>query len=200
MPSQAIDDQSQDSTSRPYVAAAEAALTQLETIRASRKSIESHEADLISAVRNLVHLLPEERRPAFLRRLNDSMNVAAPEPRSGTVYEFVVEAMRRKPDEIWTAPKLQKAVQEGPGVYVKLRAIENQLGYLARTGRLMRVAHGQYIVRDLGAGPTASAEPRGGGTISIAEGETRDTMPDVKQMPAPGRWRLWSWWRSRKST
>ncbi|MGA3306700.1 MAG: hypothetical protein ABSC26_11950, partial [Stellaceae bacterium] len=125
MPSQAIDDQSQDSAARPYVAAAEAALTQLETIRASRKSIESHEADLIGAVRNLVHLLPEERRPAFLRRLNDSMNVAAPEPRSGTVYEFVVEALRRKPDEIWTAPKLQKAVQEGPSVYVKLRAIEN---------------------------------------------------------------------------
>jgi hypothetical protein len=84
-------------------------------------------------------------------------------------------------------------------VYVKLRAIENQLGYLARTGRLMRIAHGRYIVRDLGAGPTASAEPRGGGTTSIAEGEMRDTMPDVKQMPAPGRWRLWSWWRSRKS-
>ena len=34
----------------------------------------------------------------------------------------------------------------------------------------------------------------------VTEGETRDTMPDVKQMPAPGRWRLWSWWRSRKST
>jgi hypothetical protein len=200
MPSQAIDDQSQDSAARPYVAAAEAALTQLETIRASRKSIESHEADLIGAVRNLVHLLPEERRPAFLRRLNDSMNVAAPEPRSGTVYEFVVEALRRKPDETWTAPKVQKAVQEGPGVYVKLRAIENQLGYLARTGRLMRIAHGQYIVRDLGAGPTASAEPRRDGAAPIAEDEARDIMPDVKQITAPGRWRLWAWLRSRKNT
>src|SRR5271156_1550173 len=187
MPSQAIDDQSQDSAARPYVAAVEAALTQLETIRASRKSIASHEADLIGAVRNLVHLLPEERRPAFLRRLNESLNVAAPEPRSGTVYEFVVEALRRQADETWTAPKLQKAIQQGPGEYVKLRAIENQLGYLARTGRLMRVAHGQYIVRDLGAGSIASAEPRGGGTAPIAEGEARDTMPDVKPTPASER-------------
>jgi hypothetical protein len=198
MPAQAIDDR--DSAARPYVAAAEAALTQLETIRARRKSIASHEADLIGAVRNLVHLLPEERRPAFLRRLNESLNVAAPEPRSGTVYEFVVEALRRQADETWTAPKLQKAIQQGPGEYVKLRAIENQLGYLARTGRLMRVAHGQYIVRDLGAGPAVSAEPRNDTTARVAEAETRNPLPDVKQTSALGRWRLLSWWRGRGST
>lgn len=197
MPAQAIDDR--DAAARPYVAAAEAALSQLEIIRASRKSIESHEADLIGAVRNLVHLLPEERRPAFLRRLNESMHVAAPEPRSGSVYEFVVEALRRQADEIWTAPKLQKAIQQGPGEYVKLRAIENQLGYLARTGRLMRVAHGQYIVRDLGTETVAAAGPGNDAPARMAEPEAGNPAPDAKQTTRPGYWRLLSWWRGRKN-
>lgn len=152
-----------------FLAAAETALAQLEQTRANRKSIDAREANLMRILRHMLPLLSEDVRMKLLQRIADpAIGIASDsKPREGTVYEFVLEAMKRKPNETWTAPKLKQEIQEQHKKEVSQRVVANELGYLAKTGRVFRIAHGHYVV--MGAGLVTTEPMPDHGTSRISE-------------------------------
>ena len=112
---------------------------------------------LTDLVRNLIAVLPPERRSAYLKQLNELSIVASPQPRSGTVYGNVVNLLTGNPKMEWSASKIQEKLDK-TGADTDTKSIHNTLNYLAKTGRLKRVARGCYVVRDLGVGLVTDEE------------------------------------------
>jgi hypothetical protein len=160
-----------------YEAAIEAAF---EDLTAARRSVERSRgqlerdqvrvAGLTDVIRSLLQVLPAERQAIYVQRLA-SMHLGLEGPtRGGFVFDNVVTLFRRAPGE-WTPANVQSELAK-EGVHADARAITNVLGYLARTGKITRLARGHYLVS--GAGLVTEEELPAG-----EYGQTRVTEHDV---------------------
>src|SRR5271166_941985 len=136
-------------SSSPYEEAIEAALDDLQRLhgRAAlrRRELESDESSverLKQAIFRLVEVLPANRREMYQRRLQELRICAEPPSRGGPVFDNVVSLFRRTGDREWTTSEIYRELGKG-GVEVDAKAVANVLGYLARAGKIRRVARGQ---------------------------------------------------------
>ena len=111
--------------------------------------------------------LPEQERGECTRKFEEIRSGV--QNRGGEVFGNVIALFRRDQRPEWTVPEIQAALDRG-GTPPEPKALSNTLLYLAKTGRLRRIARGQYVVTDVGAG----IEMEG-----IEQGLSRATEHDV---------------------
>jgi predicted transcriptional regulator of viral defense system len=133
-----------------FVLALEAALDEL--ARASRESnAEKRTAVLIDLARNLIAILPPPERAVYSRRLSE-MRIKPPSETRGTpTYDNVVALLAHSDVKPVNVVVVQNELNQR-GVVADKKSVHNSLNYLARKGRLKRIARGHYIVRDMGVG------------------------------------------------
>ncbi len=122
-----------------------------ERARVERDAAEARLDRFAETIQVLIAGLPRAEQDEFQRRFEAVRIGGAPAPsnRGGEVYGNVIQLFRKQPHREWTASDIQTALaQEGAATDAK--AVHNVLTYLARTGRLERVARGRYIAREFG--------------------------------------------------
>jgi hypothetical protein len=104
--------------------------------------------ELITAVTSVIALLPPDRRQDFRMRLQALLGEEVPVSTKGSeVYDNVVDLLTRQPKrEITTAEVKQQLSESRP--HYDPKAVDNVLGYLAKSGKLQRVGRGRYRIRD----------------------------------------------------
>ncbi|HEX8168391.1 MAG TPA: hypothetical protein VF601_21725 [Beijerinckiaceae bacterium] len=111
----------------------------------------------LDLARAIFDSLTPELQEQFLRDLNKKARAAIPPgPRAGEVLENVIQLFRQKPS--WRAADVRRLFEER-GIAASAKQVFNALDYLTRTGRLQRVAYGQYLVA---GGLLTGAEDLGG--------------------------------------
>lgn len=170
------DTQFQKNVQSPYEAALAAALDDLvnarRKVQGARDELQSAEAritELTQLVSTLLGLLPPDRAALYTQRLNELRVSSQPSVRSGPVHDNVVELFSRTNKRQWSASDVQAALAD-EGKSADPKAVYNVLNYLVRSGRLRRVARGQYYVEGLGFGiqldqDIEGVDPRGGGCM-----------------------------------
>ncbi len=120
-----------------------------ERARAERDAADTRLARFAETIQLLITGLPQENRNEFLRRFDEVR--AGTTHRGGEVFGKVIALFKRDLRGEWTVPEIHSALAKGGGS-LDLKALSNTITYLAKTGRLRRIARGQYVVTDLGAG------------------------------------------------
>ena len=142
-------------TPNPYEAAIETALRDLaETqqdgaaLRAQLASNNQREKDLAETVRSLLALIPPANRLRYIQQL-DELGATQVSSKGGAVLDNVVSILARKKgnEEVTSAELKEQLAESGPRHDPK--AIDNVLGYLAKTGQIKRMSRGRYIISGL---------------------------------------------------
>lgn len=130
----------------------EAAQARVEVIKGQLSDAETKVTELTDLVQSLMRHVPAHRVGAFVERLNQVRSNPQPNPRSGEVFDNVIQLFAQRPTHReWTASDVQAALSHA-GVKADPKAVYNVLNYLAKKGRLRRIARGQYLIVDLGIG------------------------------------------------
>jgi hypothetical protein len=159
-----------DSDDRPAAQANERALihafNEFERARGERDAANSRMRNFAELIELLIQGLPLARRTAFEKRFQEIKTGAPPESRGGTAYGQVIRLFRDDPRPEWAVPDILAALGASDS-----KPIYNALNYLTKTGRLMRLGRGRYVIRDLGVGLETSDEIAGAdcGTSRVTE-------------------------------
>jgi len=146
-----------ESTPDPYEAALEAALrdyeltqTEAADLRASLAAVNQKAKDFAESARTLLALIPANKRLQYLARL-DAAGATQVSARSSAVLDNVVSILARKKthdvEEVTSAELKEQLVDAGP--HHDPKAIDNVLGYLAKTGQIRRISRGRYFITGL---------------------------------------------------
>lgn len=142
-------------TPNPYEAAIETALRDLaETqqggaaLRAQLASNNQRAKDLAESVRSLLALIEPASRLRYIQQL-DELGATQVSSKGGAVLDNVVSILARKKgsEEVTSAELKEQLAENGPMHDPK--AIDNVLGYLAKTGQIKRMSRGRYIISGL---------------------------------------------------
>jgi hypothetical protein len=138
----------------PYEAAIEAALgdygrvqDDLAEVRETTNELNQRARDLSDTVKTLLPLIPPENRGHYLQRLEALGAPPAPVRGSAVLGNVVNLLSKRKDNEVTSAELKEQLADAGPRHDPK--AIDNVLGYLAKTGQIRRVSRGRYFITGL---------------------------------------------------
>lgn len=126
--------------------------------REERDAAELRISRFDETIQVLIDALPEKERAEYERRFEELR--LGPQPKGGEVFGNVIQLFRNNPLKPWTVQELQAELcKTGPQPDAK--SIYNTIGYLAKTGKLTRIARGQYMIADIGAGLEIEGLERG---------------------------------------
>lgn len=112
------------------------------TDAATRAEADPRVDQLRETIRTMIGWLPLEERDQFLRELSASIRPAT-NPKAGDVLATIVQLLPKQ--KTWTVAELKRQVDDR-GVTATAKEVYNAVGYLARRGRITRVAYGRYLV------------------------------------------------------
>lgn len=143
-----------ETTPDPYKTALEAALVDYERVqgeanevRESLSALNQRARDLSDTVRTLLALIPADQRPQYIQRFETLGAPPAPVRGSAVLGNVVSLLARKKDNEVTSAELKEQLADAGPRHDPK--AIDNVLGYLAKTGQIRRVSRGRYFITGL---------------------------------------------------
>ncbi len=120
-----------------------------ERARTERDAAETRLARFAETIQLLIASFPQPDRDEFSRRFDEVRTGI--QNRGGEVFGNVIALFKHDRQKTWTVPEIQTALNRG-NVPPDSKAISNAITYLARTGRLMRISRGRYVITDLGTG------------------------------------------------
>jgi hypothetical protein len=123
--------------------------SEYEHARAERDAAETRLARFAETIQLLIAGLPQLNRDEFSRRFDEVRT--GTQNRGGEAFGNVIALFKHDRQKTWTIPEIQTALNKSNAASDP-KAIYNAITYLARTGRLMRVSRGRYIITDLGTG------------------------------------------------
>ncbi|WP_420345898.1 hypothetical protein [Pelagibius sp.] len=142
-----------------YEEALAAALSELAEVKVSihqhRQSLnikERRRRELLTAIDNLIVLLPAETQKRWSKRLSDvdepkSLDAS----RASREQKAIAEAVENDPSRTWTFDEIQTEL-ERVGIRPKPKVIYNAIQRLANRGDLVRISRGKYRSRQYGFG------------------------------------------------
>jgi hypothetical protein len=119
----------------------EALVALLDDWRTSGKCTQSDKMLILA----LAGKITPSRRSALLK--GHEQDLTAPSSRGGPVFENVIRLIDERPD--WTAASLRRRLSE-QGQLVDSKTLSNCLNYLVKSGRLVRISRGHYVVAGFG--------------------------------------------------
>jgi hypothetical protein len=99
-------------------------------------------AQTVALVWTLVDSLPATARERFYREVAEKIR-STTAPRAGDVLGTIIRLLPRQ--KAWSVAELKQRVDDN-GVEATAKEIYNAIGYLARKGRVRRIAYGRYLV------------------------------------------------------
>ena len=134
-----------------------------ERARSEKLRAEAELASFADSISRLIERLPDLVRQDVQVQFDALRGTTATSGSTGSrgseVFDNVVKLFERFPGRQWSVPNIQGALEQN-GISPDPKAVYNVLTYLARAGRLLRVARGQYVA--LGAGITLVEGPEDG--------------------------------------
>lgn len=100
---------------------------------------------LTKAIESLIETLPADQRPRYLRQLHMDAAQETALSRGGPVFSNVVSLFQSARRRDWTTEDVQRALAER-GLEPDGKTIANTLAYLAKSGKLRRIARGHYVI------------------------------------------------------
>jgi hypothetical protein len=141
-------------------------LAEMEDARAQRDSAARRFESIGEAILMLLERLPADEADALFSQLEEVRNPSSRPKRGGEVFGNIISLFQRTAKAEWSVPEVQTALTND-GTEADPKAVQNVVNYLARTGRLIRIGRGRYIVRDLGV--EIDGEEHDFGTQRISE-------------------------------
>ncbi len=124
-------------------------LGEFERTRAERDAANARLSRFAETIQLILAGLPEQERSELARKFEEVRTGV--QTRGGEVFGNVIALFRRDHRPEWTIQQIQEALEKG-GSPPDPKSLSNALIYLAKTGRLRRIARGQYVVADVGVG------------------------------------------------
>jgi hypothetical protein len=122
--------------------------------------VDERTAKLAEAVETLLSTITPAERSAVIKLVSERVS---PNPRAGEVLGMVVHLFKQKRQ--WAVEDLKDQVPK-LGVQATAKEIYNALSYLNRRNQIKKIAYGQYILVETGAGLVAPDEEDGTGHSS----------------------------------
>jgi hypothetical protein len=123
--------------------------SEYERARTERDATENRLARFAETIQLLIAGLPQPNRDEFSRRFDEVRT--GTQNRGGEAFGNVIALFKHDRQKTWTIPEIQTALNKS-NASSDSKAVYNAITYLARTGRLMRVSRGRYVITDLGTG------------------------------------------------
>jgi hypothetical protein len=136
-------------------------LSDIERARVVRESAEQQIKSLAETIATMARDLSPAERDKYLERMANVTGIHLHTSRGGDVYEDVIRFFRENSGREWSARQVHEALT-GSGPEPDMKSIYNIISYLAKTGRLQRVARGRYVIRGLGVGIEIEGVPDDG--------------------------------------
>ncbi|PRH88617.1 hypothetical protein C5L14_05125 [Labrys okinawensis] len=123
---------------------------ELRLARKSKVEAEVRISRLEDLIKSLLDNVSDSDRVRYLAELQGVQGASSSQNQLGELPNNVIQLFATKAASRLTVPEVQVALEKKLGGTVDLKALYNALNYLVRTGRLQRVARGQYAVEGTG--------------------------------------------------
>jgi hypothetical protein len=127
-------------------------LGEYQRARDERNSSSVRMAGFAETITLLLQDMPADDRAIYERRLAELRDGGDLQRRGGEIFGRVINLFKTdRQKTAWTILEIQSALGTATDP-TQQKAVHNAIGYLAKSGRLRRVARGQYVVTDIGVG------------------------------------------------